>query len=176
MCHSYKTNFDYTLPVKRLVITLIVFISVQAVVAPSSNAIFGLSTCEKMKKEILVEESIGKRAWQEYDTQRDAYVRGGAISVRHLIELLEQLTLVYNSDLIIFKKIDKNPKCTTASNSADVRAQIQSTKKELTAIEDSRKVYKKMTLEQQKTILPKSIISYLKTTYQSYGSIFSGSK
>ena len=142
-----------------------------------SNAIFGLSVCEKIKKEILIEESIGKKAWQNYDTQRDDYVRSGAMSAQQLFNLFDKLTLVYNSDLIIFNKIDKNPKCTTAANSADVRAKIQETKKELKTFTELTKVYEKLTLAQkQQMIIPKSLINGLRTTYESYGSIYGDSK
>ena len=116
---------------KQRVFTILALTFTQILVMPSSNAIFGLSVCEKIKKEILIEESIGKKAWQNYDTQRDNYVRSGAMSGQQLFDLFDKLNLVYNSDLIVFNKLDKNPKCTTAANSADVRAKIQETKKEL---------------------------------------------
>ena len=152
-------------------ILAIVFLSI-AVISPA-NAIFGLSKCEKIKKDILIEESIGKKAWQKYDTQRDAYVQNGAMSAQQLIQLFDLLTLVYNSDLIVFDKLDKNPKCTTPSNSADVREQIQETKNEIATFAESRKIYEKLTLAQQrKIVLPKNIIESLKTTYESYGSIY----
>jgi hypothetical protein len=142
-------------------------------IASPAKAVFGLSKCEKIKKDILIEESIGKKAWQKYDTQRDGYVQSGAMSAQQLIQLFDLLTLVYNSDLIVFDKLDKNPKCTTPSNSADVRAQIQETKNEISTFAESRKIYEKLTLAQQrKIVLPKNIIDSLKTTYESYGSIY----
>lgn len=158
---------------KRPLVVLAVLVSALTLTTPNSSAIFGLSACEKMKNAILIEEKIGKKAWQSYDTQRDAYVRSGAISASHLIEVLDQLTLVYNSDLILFRKLDSNPKCVSASNSADVRAQIQETKKSLAEIADARKEYKKLSFAEQKSIFPKSVLDWLKRTYPSYGSIFS---
>jgi ABC-type antimicrobial peptide transport system ATPase subunit len=163
--------------VKQRVFTILALTFTQILVMPSSNAIFGLSVCEKIKKEILIEESIGKKAWQNYDTQRDDYVRSGAMSAQQLFNLFDKLSLVYNSDLIVFNKLDKNPKCTTAANSADVRAKIQETKKEIKTFTDVTKIYEKLSLAQkQQMIIPKSLINALRTTYESYGSIYGDSK
>ena len=162
---------------KQRVFTILALTFTQILVMPSSNAIFGLSVCEKIKKEILIEESIGKKAWQNYDTQRDDYVRSGAMSAQQLFNLFDKLSLVYNSDLIVFNKLDKNPKCTTAANSADVRAKIQETKKEIKTFTDVTKIYEKLSLAQkQQMIIPKSLINALRTTYESYGSIYGDSK
>ena len=155
---------------KRRLIFLVTLVIVQVLNTPSSNAIFGLSGCEKIKKEILIEERIGKKAWKKYDNQRDQYVRSNTMSFQQLSPLINQLTLVYNSDLIVLKKLDKNPKCLTASSSADVRAKIQALKQSENSLEGIRKIYERITFEEQKRLMPQGIIDIYAAEYEIYSS------
>jgi hypothetical protein len=139
---------------------------------PSAHAIFGLSTCEKVKKSILKEEAVGKSIWQDFNQVRNTYVRQQSIKAFQYIYVLRQQTSIYESDLLIFGQASKNPKCFSAKLLGKIRlaeVQTKASLKEVNSAIAQFDLYSSRMLSQQ---IGRYSIDYLKSTYLEFASIY----
>ncbi len=138
-----------------------------------ANAILGLSTCEKAKKAIQSEESIGRAIWQDFDVERDKYVRNNDIRVYEYIYLLRQQTSVYNSDLIVFKLANKNAKCFSSKLIGKIRQSEVETRASLKEISRAIAQFDSFSTSMRSQPTGNYAIEYLKSSYLSFSSIYS---
>lgn len=92
--------------------------------APAS-AIFGLSACEKATKSILEEEKIGFESWKYY-AQLVANNNSDSKWTRSIAEAIAE---IYKSDKSVWVIAQKNTKCYTPAQNAEIRRQISVTDK-----------------------------------------------
>lgn len=90
-----------------------------------ASAIFGLSTCEKATKSILAEEKIGFESWKYY-AQLVANHNSDTKWTRSITEAIAE---VYKSDRSVWVIAQKNTRCYTPAQNAEVRRQISVTDK-----------------------------------------------
>jgi hypothetical protein len=92
-----------------------------------ANAIFGLSRCEKATKSILAEEKIGFESWKYY-AQLVANHNSDSKWTRSIAQAIAE---VYKSDKSVWLIAQKNAKCYTPAQNAEIRRQISLTDKEI---------------------------------------------
>lgn len=92
---------------------------------PSASAIFGLSSCEKAAKAIVAEEKIGLESWKYYRQLVKSHNKDATWN----IPLADAVSEVYKSDKTVFEIAQKNVKCYTPSQVAEIRRQISWTNK-----------------------------------------------
>ena len=87
-----------------------------------AKSIFGLSHCEKIEKQLNLEQEIGFENWKIYDAQRDAFVEGktklNLSTFRYTANLVKP---VVDSDDRIVSLIDSNLECFSPAFVASVR-------------------------------------------------------
>ena len=120
-----------------VIVILALLGSTIAFTAPAS-AVFGLSKCEKIKKQITNEEKVGLLLHKKYSTQRKIVLAMNSPNWNNLNNALSWLPDVYDSDLRIFGLVDKNSSCFTTEQVARARGEIRSSKKNITDISTIR--------------------------------------
>jgi hypothetical protein len=88
--------------------------------APAS-AIFGLSKCEKVKKQILQEEKINISIGKYREKARLEFIKKIAPTYPELAEYYYQIILSTKSDLAVYALMVKNPGCYDTKINAAVR-------------------------------------------------------
>ena len=89
------------------------------VMVEPTQAIFGLSKCEKVAKSIEQEEAIGYELWKGFDAARDLVARKS--SLKEGLEALTLIVPVLNSKVKVYDIIDKNKTCFSAKKVASAR-------------------------------------------------------
>ena len=112
---------------KRLASVIVVLGLLASSVANAvpANAIFGLSACERATKAILAEEKIGFESWKYY-AQLVVNHNSDSKWTRSLTEAIAE---VYKSDKSVWAIAQKNAKCYTPAQNAEIRRQISLTNK-----------------------------------------------
>lgn len=87
------------------------------VATPSANGVFGLGTCEKVKKSIIAEEKIGLESWNTYRALALMHNQDPQWNVDIAIAILE----VYRSDKTVWQLAQKNTKCYTSKQNSAIR-------------------------------------------------------
>lgn len=103
-----------------------------------ANAVFGLSKCEKVKKQITSEEKVGLLLHKKYSAQRKVILAMSNPTWDNLNDTVSWLPDVYDSDLRIFNLVDKNSSCFTTQQVARARAETRSSKKNISDISTIR--------------------------------------
>jgi hypothetical protein len=103
-----------------ILITVLLFSS-----SPTANAILGLSSCEKATKAIIAEEKIGLESWKYFSQMAKAHNKDSAWN----ISLADALAEIYMSDKTVWGIAQKNSKCYTPAQVAEIRRQISWTNK-----------------------------------------------
>ena len=86
------------------------------------KSIFGLSNCEKIEKQLNLEQEIGFENWKIYDFQRDALVEGKIKMNLSTFRFTSNLVKpVVESDDRIVSLIDSNLECFSPAFVASVR-------------------------------------------------------
>jgi hypothetical protein len=104
--------------------------------AVPAQAVFGLSACEKIKDQINKEEQVGLIYFREYDKLRDSYLSRSTLLNNEYIVLLNSVKNVYESDKIVYARVEKNQKCFSAKDIARARTEMKSIESELKTIKD----------------------------------------
>lgn len=138
------------------------------VLATPSNAILGFSKCERIKKQLNQEEQIGYENWKMFDQARDQNVNSNNLTFNQLTGFFDQLKLVYQSDLSIYKTINTNSKCFDPKFNAENRARIQNTQKELKDLNSAINIINKLTTFQKNQIITSALNDYLRNTYKDF--------
>ena len=116
---------------KRLAGIFVLFIGLLGSSLPLANAIFGLSTCEKLKSRTLAEESIGKGLWQAFN--QDNIQNNKTTGNTWDYQIVNDLVLLYESDQKLFSDMAKYPSCFNSSQNVFLRKQLQSTSNSINA-------------------------------------------
>ena len=103
-----------------------------------ASAVFGLSKCEKVKKQIISEEKIGLLLHKKYFKQRINTLTMDNPTWSDLNNTFSWLPDVYDSDLRIFSLVDKNSSCFSTQQVARARGETRNSKKNITDIASIR--------------------------------------
>ena len=103
--------------------------------ATPAQAIFGLSTCEKVKKAISAEEKVGLELWKEFNRKRQTVLASSYSSWQDLVDLIKLTPEMVDSDMRIYKMADVNSSCFTSKEIAKVRQGISKSKRSSKTIE-----------------------------------------
>jgi hypothetical protein len=89
-------------------------------IAPA-NAIFGLSKCEKVKKQILSEEKVSIILYNLAKKYRDSAIKDNSATWGDYSAVLSQEILGRQSDIKVFDMMIKNSSCFSAEINANIR-------------------------------------------------------
>jgi hypothetical protein len=117
--------------VKQIIGLTLAVIVLQIGFAPPSQAIFGLSQCEKMWSAIDAEEDIGYALWQRFKAQAARVDAIQQPTQRIWASVASSIAPVYESDIKVYKIAIQNPECFSAKSSADIRMNLQDAKQNL---------------------------------------------
>ena len=112
---------------KRILLSLAL---VGGILIPSTtpaNAVFGLSACEKIKKEMLHEESIGLLYFKDFAKQRRLFLKMNNPMKSNAADVLSWIGSVFQSDLKVYAFVEKNSKCFSATQVIDARRRVYDT-------------------------------------------------
>jgi len=137
---------------------------------PNANAIFGLSTCEKAKKQIQAEEKIGLESWKLFHTARKKVIADGSVSNYEYEYATELLVPVLESDLVIFAIAQKNPSCFPTKSVVFFRNEIVKTKRWLTNMNLYFRAYAGYSEYEKNLPIPDGY-NFLKSKYLEYADI-----
>jgi hypothetical protein len=102
---------------------LLLIVSISAgnfvAIAEPAHAIFGLSKCEKIVKQIKQEEEIGYVFWKDFDEARDGVARKASMQLAGEAFLL--LDPLLDSNIRVIDLAEKNPSCFSAKKLATAR-------------------------------------------------------
>jgi len=103
----------------RSLLLIILIVAGNFVVSEPAQAIFGLSKCEKVVKQIKQEEAIGFVFWKDFDDARDGIARQSSMQLAFEAFLL--LDPLLDSDNKVIDLAEKNPSCFSAKKLATAR-------------------------------------------------------
>ena len=106
---------------KRLLISCLVLVGLSVSLASPSHAILGLSACDKVKKEIRHEESIGLLYYKDFSRQRQMLLKMDAPQRNNMADVLSWVSDVYVSDQKVYAIVEKNAKCFSAKEVISAR-------------------------------------------------------
>ena len=125
---------------KRMAGILVLCIGLLGSGLPSAGAIFGLSSCEKLKSRTLAEESIGKGLWKAFN--RDNIQNNKTTGTTWNYQIVNDLVLLFESDQKVFSDMTKYPRCFNSSQNVFLRKNLQLTNNAITdlnkALADNR--------------------------------------
>jgi hypothetical protein len=140
-----------------------------------ANAIFGLSKCEKIKKQITNEEKVGLLLHKKYSAQKQIVLAMDNPTWSDLNNAHSYLPDVIDSDLRIFSLVDKNSSCFTTQQIAKARRETSNSKKNISDISFIRDyILKNPRLS--KKVLGKETVELLRNLYPNYHSYFNNKK
>ena len=153
----------------KLASSFVVVCLLVSFMAPA-QAIFGLSKCEKVKKEIQAEEAVGKESWKEFDQQRDNLIAKGFLTNSQTNELMSLLLLVTQSDLSVKQISVKNIKCFDNKTNATNRKNLATAKSDIKLMNEFLSVFAKN--RDRSSVQNKPAYTFLKDYYQKFYSIY----
>jgi hypothetical protein len=154
---------------RKLATAIVTFALLASSLTPA-KAVFGLSKCEKVKKEIQAEEAVGKESWKDFDQQRDRLIANGYLTNSQTNELMSLLLLVTQSDLSVKQISVKNIKCFDNKTNATNRKNLASTMSDIKLINEFLSVFSKN--RDRSSIQNKPAYTFLKDYYQKFYSIY----
>ncbi len=83
-----------------------------------ASAIFGLSKCEKVKKQVLGEEKIGLELQKSYRASLNGVKK---LNLVNYGTIADSLFLVYESNKKVYQIMEKNQKCFTTIQNVNAR-------------------------------------------------------
>ena len=117
---------------KRLTGIFVLCIGLLANGLSPSNAIFGLSACEKLKSRTLAEESVGKGLWQAFN--QDNIQNNKTTGSTWDYQIVNDLLLLLESDQKVFSDMTKHPRCFNSAQNVYLRKQLQHTSNYINAL------------------------------------------
>ena len=109
---------------KRTLLSLILLLGILLPTAIPAQAVFGLSECEKIKKEMLHEESIGLLYFKDFAKQRKTLLQMKNPMRSNAADVLSWIGSVFQSDLKVYAFVEKNSKCFSAAQVIDARRRV----------------------------------------------------
>lgn len=152
---------------KRVLLSFLLVLGLSVPISSPTHAIFGLSTCEKAKKAISEEEKIGLEFHRKYAEQRKIVLSMSSPTWTNMSDLLSWLPDVYDSDLRVFKIVDKNVSCFTTKDIARARSEARSSNKSIKDIAEIRNMVIKSP-RLQNMILKQESIEFIQKLYPGY--------
>jgi hypothetical protein len=124
---------------RRFTIILISVLLISSSNIATSNAIFGLGKCSKVKKEIRKEESVGKVYWKEADQIRKRILTKprNSVMASDFNDFMIPIIKTLKSDLKAHKIIQKNQNCFSATLIAKSRDSEQVLSNYIKGFEDN---------------------------------------
>ena len=113
---------------------LLPFILILGFIIPiqPANAVFGLSKCEKLINSLNREQQVGLAQWETANIfRKDALKPSKVGSIGNAEYFIEMVLLVFQSDLNIYKKIEKNGNCFKPDEVAKNRSRLADTQKSI---------------------------------------------
>jgi hypothetical protein len=150
---------------------LIFLIAILALNPYPANGLFGLSKCEKARKAIQAEETIGSVLWNDFRDAKKGLTSQPLFPVplRKAIAAMEQLKLVYKSDDVVFRIVKKNAKCFSAKEIAYSRTKIAANKQYYTVLNRWKSsISKGNRTEEDNT--PDNLLTWIRAAYPNYAS------
>lgn len=135
---------EIILKTSKLALFSLLIILVMSVSMSPANAIFGLSKCEKVKKQIFKEENVRKELWKNLATNRKNVQAKKKILVGDIIDIGNDYLRTLSSDLIMFELARKNSGCFNAKQIANNRILEDSTEKTLQTYQKNLRVDKEL--------------------------------
>jgi hypothetical protein len=86
-----------------------------------AHAILGLTKCEKVKKEIKHEESIGLLYFKDFSRQRKLLLKMSNPAKKNMADVLSWVSNVYASDTKVYAIVEKNAGCFSAEQVVNAR-------------------------------------------------------
>ena len=158
----------------KLASAVVVFGLLASSMTPA-NAIFGLSKCEKVKKQITNEEKVGLLLHNKYLKQRRILLTMSKPTWTDLSNVLGWLPDVYDSDLKVYKLVNNNLSCFTSQQVARARADSRSVKKNISDNQSIRnQLIKRNDLKEK--ILGSEEIEIVRNLYKAYFSFMKNKK
>lgn len=108
----------------RKVASAVLVISVLGTSQTPANALFGLSKCEKVKKQLNAEEAIGFESWKKFDDYRRKLILARGFTYEEYSSMLRKLMTVLSSDKKLYQTMDKNTSCFSAKKNSDARDEL----------------------------------------------------
>lgn len=106
---------------KKMAVIVALIFGITLLGNPSAHAIFGLSACEKVKKSLLHEESIGLLYFNDFARQRKLLLKMPSPMRKNMSDVFSLLSNVYASDQKVYAIVENNTKCFTAKQVIDAR-------------------------------------------------------
>jgi hypothetical protein len=162
---------------KRNFIFMSVFILCSGLAVQPSNAVFGLSKCDKIIKSIDREQNIELVNWREFDSYRDKIISIGKIDFDRQVDLITSLLLVYESDIKISRILDSNLSCAKPEIIARNRQGVSNSSNSYNILKSDLATFRKYTLEQQnRFVIQQSNFKWWSNVYQSFMDWKTGNK
>jgi hypothetical protein len=159
---------------RKFASAVVVFGLLVSSVTPA-NAIFGLSKCEKVKKQITNEEKVGLLLHNKYLEQRKIILAMTKPTWTDLSNVLGWLPDVYDSDLKVYKLVNTNSSCFTTQQVARARADSRGVKKNLSDNQSIRnQLVKRNDLKEK--MLGSEEIEFVRNLYKAYFSFMENKK
>lgn len=112
---------------KRLFLSTLLIMSLLGSSVTPANAIFGLSKCEKVKKQILQEEKISIILYDLTKKSRDSAIKDSSVTWGEFSTVYSKDILGRESDIKVFDLMIKNSSCFSAEINANIRTFRQNT-------------------------------------------------
>ena len=160
---------------KRRVASALLVLGLLATSTSPADAIFGLSKCDKAKKQITNEERIGLLLHKDYLVQKKIVLKQSNPTINDLGNALSWLPDVYDSDLRLFKIVDKNSSCFSSEQIARARSESRTAKKNISDITTIRNLLIKNP-QGGKNPLSQEQINILRDWYSSYYAFLTNKK
>ena len=147
---------------KKLVSLLLVITFVA--IPETSYGVFGLSKCEKANKAIRAEETVGLELWKNFSKSKRALSNP---QLSRTISVLEELSLVYKSDDVVFKIVERNIKCFTPKQVAYARGEVATHKEFYKILAGWKNAIAKGNRSALEST-PQDLLTWVKSAYPSY--------
>jgi hypothetical protein len=157
---------------KRFFLSLTLALGMLVSIVHPANAVFGLSKCEKVKKEISHEESIGLLYFKDYAKQRKTLQQMLNPKRSNVADVLSWIGSVFDSDLKVYEIVEKNTKCFSAAQVIDARNRAFGTQRLASEAAGKRVMYAYKISDPAS----KDDLSYVNKLYPTFYSFFNAKK
>lgn len=157
---------------KRSFLALTLLLGILVPITTPANAVFGLSACEKVKKEMLHEESIGLLYFKDFAKQRRMLLQMKSPMRSNTADVLSWIGSVFESDLKVYAFVEKNSKCFTAAQVIDARRRVYYTQQSSSDASVRRVMYANRNSD---SATPDDL-QFVKDIYTSFSSFFKPNK
>jgi hypothetical protein len=157
------------------ILTLSIFISLLSI--KPSDAVLGLSKCEKITKSVNQEQSIGLINWKAFDKFRDQAILKSKLSFYDASNLNRLEILVFESDIKISNILNKNTGCFNPKIIASNQQGISAQNNNYQVLKSNQKNFSSFSLrDQEEFVVSQQNVTYWSSTYQIFYDWSTGKK